>query len=185
MQHRSVRLFPLVLVLLLGLAAVGAGAVRAQEATPAAGEMSMEGLTFTLLGTASEVTLPSPADLQVARAGFAPGAGFPLVPTDATSVMVVVESGEVTARVVEQAWTISRGAALQQAMATPGAAPEMAGVMEEVAMGEEATLQAGDVAYVPGNVSGEVRNAGQEPAAALVFLIGPSGMMMDEATPTS
>lgn len=184
-MHRSWRPFPLVLVLLLGLVAVGAGAVRAQEATPAAGEMSMEGLTFTLLGTASEVTLPSPADLEVARAGFAPGAGFPLVPTDATSAMVVVEAGEITARVVEQAWTISRGAALQQAMASPDTEPDLPGVIEEIAAGEEATLQAGDVAYVPGNVSGEVRNAGQEDASALVFLIAPSGMTMDEATPTS
>jgi quercetin dioxygenase-like cupin family protein len=184
-MHRSWRPFPLVLVLLLGLVVVGEGAVRAQDATPAAGEMSMEGLTFTLLAAESEVTLPSPADLQVARAGFAPGAGFPLVPIDATSVMVVVESGTITARVVEQAWTISRGAAVQQAMATPGTAPEMAGVIEEVAMGEEAALQAGDVVYVPGNVSGEVRNAGQESTSALVFLIAPSSMMMDEATPTS
>jgi quercetin dioxygenase-like cupin family protein len=179
-MHRFRRLFPLVLVLLIGLVAVGAA--RAQDATPAAGEMSMEGLTFIPLGSASDVELPSPAYLEVARAGFAPGAGFPLVPTDATSAMVVVESGELTARVVEQAWTISRGAALQQAMATPGAMPDMAGAVEEVAMGAEATLQAGDVAYVPGNVSGEVRNAGQEDASALVFLIGPSGMM-DEATP--
>jgi hypothetical protein len=34
-------------------------------------------------------------------------------------------------------------------------------------------------------ISGEVRNTSQEDASALVFLIAPSGMMMDEATPTS
>ena len=97
-MYCSRRLVPLVFVLLAGLIAGGVGAVRAQEATPAAGEMAMEGLTFTLLGAASAVTLPSPADVQVARAGFAPGAGFPLVPLDATSAMVVVESGTGTVK---------------------------------------------------------------------------------------
>jgi hypothetical protein len=32
-------------------------------------------------------------------------------------------------------------------------------------------------------VTGEVRNNGQEPASALLVLIGPSGAMMGEATP--
>jgi quercetin dioxygenase-like cupin family protein len=180
---RSWRLIPLALALLGGLVAGGAGAVRAQDATPAAGEMSTEGLTFTLLGIATDVALPSSGVVQVARAGFAPGAGFPFDPANPTAAFVVVESGTITTRVVEQAWTISRGAALRQAMATPEAM-DMSGALEEIAMGEEATLQAGDVAYIPGNVSGEVRNAGQEPASALVFLIAPSDMVMAEATPT-
>jgi hypothetical protein len=54
---------------------------------------------------------------------------------------------------------------------------------EEVAMGEEGTLAAGDVAYIPGSVSGEVRNDGQERAEGLLFLVGPPEAMM-EATPT-
>jgi quercetin dioxygenase-like cupin family protein len=63
----------------------------------------------------------------------------------------------------------------------------MASVVEEVAMGEDATLEAGDVAHVPGNLTGEVRNTGQEPTSVLLVLIGPEGMMMGgaEATPTS
>jgi hypothetical protein len=51
---------------------------------------------------------------------------------------VVVESGALTVRVDEMAWTITRGA----------------GSSEEVAPGEEATLEAGDPAYVPGGVNG-------------------------------
>lgn len=183
MLHRTGRLFPLLFVLLLGVIAVGVGAARAQEASPEAGGMEMEGLTFIPLGWVDGVTLPSPAYLEVARVGYEPGAGFPLTPTDGTSAMVVVESGELTATVVEKEWTITRGAAMQQAMATPAAMPDMSGVQEVVAMGVEATLQAGDVAYVPGSVSGEVRNKGQEPATAIVFLIAPAGMMMGEATP--
>jgi hypothetical protein len=54
--------------------------------------------------------------------------------------------------------------------------------MEEVAMGEEAVLETGDVAWVPGSVSGEIRNDGQEPAEGIVFLVGPTGSM-SEATP--
>lgn len=144
----------------------------------------MEGLRFTLLGIAPGVTLPGATDLEVARVGFDPGAGFPFDPGDPTGALVIIESGTITARVNEQAWTISRGGALQQAIETAGAAPDLTGVLEEIAMGEEATLEVGDVAYVPGGVSGEVRNTGEEPAEALIVLAGPAGMTMGEATPS-
>lgn len=189
-MRRSWQLVSLVLVLVAALAAVGMGTGRAQEATPTADEMAMamEGLSFTPLGWVDQVALPSPAYLEVARVSFAPGAGFPLDPTANSSAMVVVESGEITGTVVEQTWTITRGAALQQAvaMATPGAMPDISAVQEVVALGESATIQAGDVAYIGGNVSGEVRNNGTEEATALVFLIAPGGSMMgamEEATP--
>ena len=179
-------LLSVVAVVLLGVLALTAQPVAtAQEGTPSA-EMSMEGLTFTLLGVVEGATLHSPADVQVARAGFDPGAGFPIDASDPTGAIVVVEAGALTVHVEEQAWTISRGGALQQAMATmetPGAEPEMTGVVEEVTMGAEATVEAGDVAYIPGGVSGEVRNTGEEHAEALVVLIAPQGMMMGEATP--
>jgi quercetin dioxygenase-like cupin family protein len=177
-------LLSLVALMLLGLLALGAHPrAAAQEATPSA-EMSMEGLTFTLLGIAPGVTLPGAADLEVARVGFAPGAGFPFDASDPTGALVIIESGTITAHVDEQAWMISRGGALQQAMETAGADPDMTGVLEEIAMGEEATLEVGDVAYVPGGVSGEVRNTGEEQAEALIVLVGPAGMTMGEATPT-
>jgi len=177
----------IVAMLLLGVLALNAQPVAiAQEATPSA-EMSMEGLTFTLLGVAPGVTLPGASDLEVARAGFEPGAGFPFDASDPTGALVIIEAGTITARVEEQAWMISRGGALQQAMETmetSGAEPDWGGVLEEVAMGEEATLEVGDVAYVPGGVSGEVRNNGEEHAEALIVLVGPAGMTMGEATPT-
>jgi quercetin dioxygenase-like cupin family protein len=181
--HRCRVLLSVVAVMLLGVLALRAQPVTvAQEATPSA-EMSLEGLSFTLLGIAPGVTLPGAADLEVARVGFAPGAGFPFDAGDPTGALVIIESGAITARVEEQTWTISRGAALQQAMEIAGADPDLSGVLEEIAMGEEATLAVGDVAYVPGGVSGEVRNTGEEHAAALIVLAGPAGMTMGEATP--
>jgi hypothetical protein len=66
---------------------------------------------------------------------------------------VVVESGALTVRVDEMAWTITRGA----------------GSSEEVAPGEEATLEAGDSAYVPGGVNGGSATpgrSGQKPSSS-------------------
>jgi len=163
---RRFRVFlSVVVVMLLGIVIMGARpAAIAQEATPAGQEM--EGLTFEPMGFAQGVTLPSPADLTAARAGFEPGAGFPFAASDPEGAFVVVESGALTVRVEEMTWTIARGA----------------GSSEEVALGEEATLAAGDSAYIPGSVTGEVRNNGQEHAEALVFLVSPSGAMTG-ATP--
>ena len=116
------------------------------------------------------------------RFSLEPGAGFPLEASDPTGGMVVVESGAFTVRVEEMAWTVNRGEALRAAMAGGGDEAGFAAAMEEVAMGEEAVLEAGDVAWVPGSVSGEIRNDGQEPAEGIVFLVGPAGTM-SEATP--
>jgi hypothetical protein len=68
-------------------------------------------------------------------------------------------------------------------MATPEAMMDFSSVLEDVAPGEEATLQAGDAAYVPGNLTGEVRNKGQVRAEGIVFLVSPAGAMTG-ATPT-
>jgi hypothetical protein len=59
----------------------------------------------------------------------------------------------------------------------------MPGVIEQVTMGEEATLEAGDIAYVPGSVSGEFRNDGDEPAVGLALIVAPGGML-GMGTPT-
>ncbi len=174
-----------VAIVLLGAVVVtGQPGTMAQEGTPEAVEgMMPEGLTFTLLGFADELDLPSPAILEVARSEFEPGAGFPFFPGDPTGALVIVESGSLTARVDEQSWTISRGAALQEAMTSADAETNLASAVEEVAAGEEGTLQTGDVAFVPGGVSGEVRNDGDEPASALLMLIAPSGVASPAATP--
>jgi quercetin dioxygenase-like cupin family protein len=182
------RRFPVVLsvvvVMLLGIAALRAYPhALAQEATPAAEEYMPEGLTFEPIGFAPGVMVPSPADLLAARVSFEPGTGFPLEPSDPEGAFVVLESGALTVRVDEMAWTITRGAALGAMMATPEAAGDLSGAMEEVAMGEEATLEAGDSAYIPGGVNGEVRNDGPERADAIVFLVSPPEGM-SAATPT-
>jgi quercetin dioxygenase-like cupin family protein len=177
-------LLSVVTVALLGILAQPAQpVVVAQDATPAE-EMGMEGLTYTPLGILSNLMLPSPADIEVARTVFESGAGFSFDASDPFSVLVIVESGSFTVAIEEQAWTISRGAAIAQAIATPAAEPDMSTIMEDVAMGEEATLQAGDVAYVPGGVNGHVANTGHEAASVLIVQLGPSGSMMVPATPT-
>jgi quercetin dioxygenase-like cupin family protein len=190
-MRRLTRLLSLVAVMAFGIGAVGwsGPATHAQEATPAAEEgMGMEGLSFTLLGLAPGVALPATADLEVARSTFAPGAGFPFDASDPVGALVIVEAGTLTITVQEQAWTISRGAAMEQAMASGEMMPDMAGVLEEVPMGTEATLETGDVAFVPGSVTGEVRNTGQDEATALLILMAPGGIMGEpgpDATPTS
>jgi quercetin dioxygenase-like cupin family protein len=178
--------------MLLGILALIAQPIAvAQEATPAATEMAGEP-TFTLLGLAPGATLPSPADLQVARVEFPPGVGFPFDASDPSGALVILESGSLTIHVEEQAWTISRGGTLQQAMGaaqTTNAEPDMTGVLEEVAMGEDATLEAGDIAFVPGSLTGEVRNTGQDTASVLLVITAPQGMGMGggapEATPAT
>ena len=44
-------------------------------------------------------------------------------------------------------------------------------------------MGAGDAAYIPGSVSGEIRNEGDEPAIAKIVLIGPT-QGTTGATPT-
>lgn len=184
------RLFPLlalVVVLMLGIARSPlVPAVHAQDASPTGGPPPEEGVTFTPLGFAVGITLPTPADLLAVRIDLEPGAVTTFNPNDPTSSLLVMESGEITIRVDELAWSISRGDAFQQALATPESG-DMAGIFEAVAMGEEATLNAGDVAYVPGSVNGEARNDGQEPASGTIFLVAPGGMLGEapDATPAS
>ena len=126
--------------------------------------------------------MPSPADMIVARFSLEPGAGFPLEASDPTGGMLVVESGAFTVRVEEMPLTDNRGEALSAAMESAGEDADFSAAMEEVAMGEEAVLEAGDVDWIPGSVSGEIRNDGEETAEGLAFLVGSSGSM-SEATP--
>lgn len=180
-MRRWSRVYSLALVLCLSLVGVGSSAVRAQEATPASGPEEGLGVTFEPLGLVPGVSLPSSADLVVVRVTIDPGASSPFDDSDPSGGVLIVESGAFTVRVDEQAWTVSRGAALQEAI---NAADEsMSGVIEQVAMSEEATLETGDVAYVPGSVNGELRNDGDEPAVGLAVIIAPGGML-GMGTPT-
>lgn len=176
-------LLSIVAVMLLGVAAlhVSPSAV-AQEATPAAEEMMPEGITFDPVAFALGVELPSPADLFVARIGLDPGTGFPLEDSDPSVGILVVESGAFTVQ-VEGPVSVTRGAGLAGAMATAEATWDFAAATEAIAAGEEVTLEAGDAAYIPGSVNGEIRNDGQERAVGLAFLVGPPEVMTAEATP--
>lgn len=180
-MRRWSQVFSVALVLFLSLVGIGSSSVRAQEATPASGPGEQQGVTFEPLGFLPGLSLPSSSDVIVVRITIDPGATSPFDASDPSGGILIVESGTLTAAVEEMAWTVSRGAALQAAM---NAADEsMPGVMEQVAMGEDATLEAGDVAYIPGSVNGEIRNDGDEPAVGLAVILAPGGML-GMGTPT-
>ncbi len=159
-------------------------AAIAQEATPAAEEFMPEGITFEPVTFATGVDLMSPADVFVARIGLEAGSGFPIEDSDPSGGILLVESGTFTVQ-VEGPITVTRGAGLNEAMAAAEATGDFSALMETVADGEAVTLEAGDAAYIPGNVNGEIRNDGEEQAMGLAFLIAPAEGMMGEATPVS
>jgi quercetin dioxygenase-like cupin family protein len=55
--------------------------------------------------------------------------------------------------------------------------------MESVPAGQPVTLAAGDAAYIPANVAGEIRNEGPERAVRLAILVLPPESLLGEATP--
>ncbi len=172
---------------LVGLMLLGATApdmqpvTRAQGVTPVPG-IEPEGVIFEPLAITSGVTLASPADIIAVRLRIEPGAGFPLETSDPTGGMVIVESGTFTIR-VDAPWAITRGGSAMAAIATAEATGTYTPPDEQIASGEEVTMSAGDAAYIPGSVSGEIRNDGDEPAVAHVVLIGPT-QGFTGATPT-
>ncbi|MCA9876226.1 MAG: cupin domain-containing protein, partial [Thermomicrobiales bacterium] len=166
--------FALVLVSLATLASPHR--VLAQESTPAAGPPpEEEGVTFTPLGFAAGVALPSPGDLILVDVTLEPGAVSKIRDSDPSSGMLYVKSGEFTVVNTTTSWTVTRGKVLAEAMAS-GAMDDDAYV-EMIAAGQEATLSEGDVAYVPGNVAGEIRNDGDVPAEGMIFVLAPGGTL--------
>ena len=177
-------LLSLGVVMLLGIAALTVPPVAvAQEATPASDEgMDVEGITFEPLSFAFGADVATPADLVVVRIGFDPGASLPGEENDPTVGIVLVESGTLTVQ-ADGPVTVTRGASMGEAMATAEATGDFRTLLESVAAGEAVTLEAGDAAYLPANMTGEIRNDGQERAVALAFLVVPPEGMMGEATP--
>jgi quercetin dioxygenase-like cupin family protein len=180
---RSSVLVPVLAVASIGLLAAGrvAPGAAAQEATPPAGaEEVPAGVTFEPLGFGTADELPAaPADFVLVRLTVEPGAGFPIEADDPSVALAYVEAGALTVT-VDAPIRVTRAATIA-AFATPGAAE--AGAVpgpEEVAAGAEFTLAAGDSAFFPANVPGEVRNDGQERAVALVAILAPPEAM---ATP--
>jgi quercetin dioxygenase-like cupin family protein len=171
-----------VALFLLGMVALHAQpVVVAQEATPSSDMDEPEGVTFEPIAITSGVTLPSPADLIAVRFTVDPGARLPSDANDPTSGMLIVESGTLTIR-VDAPWSVSRSGSLSAAIATAEATGSFSPSDEQIASGDEATLTAGDVVYIPASTGGEIRNDGSEPAVGLVVLVGPTEAMTG-ATP--
>ena len=171
----------LIVVMLLGIFALHAQPdAIAQEATPAGVEVG--GVTFEPVAFATGIDFPSPGDLLVARAALDPGGVVPIEEHDPALGILLVESGTLTLQ-LEGPMTVTRGAGLGAAMATAEATGDVNALMETVAAGQAVTLAAGDAAYIPANVAGEIRNEGQERAVRLAILVLPPEAMSGEATP--
>jgi quercetin dioxygenase-like cupin family protein len=140
------------------------------------------GVNFEPVALATGIDLPSPGDLFVARAALDPGGVVPIAESDPALGILLVESGTLTVQ-VEGPMTVTRGAGLGEAMATAQATGDFSALMETVPAGQAVTLAAGDAAYIPANVAGEIRNEGQEPSVRLAILVLPPEDMTGEATP--
>ena len=174
-------LLSLIVIVLLGVLALPARPVAiAQEATPAG--VKIGGVTFEPVALATGIDLPSPGDLIVARAALDPGGVVSIERNDPALGILLVESGTLTVQ-LEGPMTVTRGAGPGQAMATAEATGDVSALMEAVPTGQAVTLAAGDAAYIPANVAGEIRNEGQERAVRLAILVLPSEGTMGEATP--
>jgi len=175
-MRRLSLLIPLLAAVFVGLVAVGRGgpSTLARQGTPAAEDFAPEGVSFLPLAFGEADQLPAtPADFILARAVFEPGAGFPIEADDPSVTLVSVESGALTLQ-VDVPITVTRAATLA-AFATPEVDESAVPPPEEMAADTAFTMAAGDSAYFPANIAGEVRNDGQEPAVVLLAIIEPTG----------
>jgi len=156
----------------------------AQDATPAAGDEELAGVTFEPVAISAGVTLPSPADLVLVRISIEPGASLPSDAGDPSLAVVLVEEGELTVE-LDAPIQITRSGAFATSIATAEAGGEFAAPEETIPAGETATLGVGDVGYFPPNIGGEIRNDGTEPAVGLAFIVEPSEGTGAEATPAA
>lgn len=180
-MRRSNLFLGVVIVVLLGVVASwGPPVAVAQEATPAG--VKIGGVAFEPVAFAAGIDFPSVGDLLVVRASLDPGGVVPIEGSDPALGILLVESGTLTVR-VEGPMTVTRGADLGEAMATAHAAADFGSATERVDAGQPVTLAAGDAAYIPANVAGEIRNEGQVRAVRLAVLVVPPGAMTGEATP--
>jgi quercetin dioxygenase-like cupin family protein len=182
MRRLSVLLSVVVIMFLAGVAFSLQPVAIAQEATPAAEEMMPDGIAFEPLSVAFGADMTSPFHLLVARFTLAPGAMLPSDERDPSVGIVIVESGTLTVE-VDGPVTVTRGIGLGAAFAAAEESGDFTTLTQPVAEGEAVTLEAGDAAYLPGNVAGALRNDGEEPVVMLGFLVLPSEAMAGEVTP--
>jgi hypothetical protein len=174
-------LLSLIVVVLLGVLVLSARPVTiAKEATPAG--VKIGGVTFEPVALATGIDLPSPGDLLVARAALDAGGMVPIEQGDPALGILLVESGTLTLQ-LEGPMTVTRRAGLSQAMATAEATGDVSTLTEAVPAGQAVALAAGNAAYIPANVAGEIRNEGQERALRLAILVLPTEGRMGQATP--
>ncbi len=148
--------------------------LAAQDASPAAAPAGPVGVTGELLGVGQPTTTPG-MELSLRRITLAPGGLIP--PHSHPGALVIyVESGT---------WGhTALGGTAQLTRASVGGTPAAA---EEVAMGTEMILTAGDALYVE-DPQDEIRNAGEDDVVLWVAGLTPVGepftMLMDDmATP--
>jgi quercetin dioxygenase-like cupin family protein len=138
---------------------------------------------FEPLGFAPSITVSSPSDLVLIRFRLESGAVLPSDPGDPSVALLVVETGEITIE-VDGPVTVTRGGAFNTGVATAEAGGVFAVATEAVPAGEAVTLRVGDAAVIPANLSGELRNDGQEAASGLAAIVAPPEAGV-EGTPTS
>ena len=143
----------LVAVVLFGLALRGGPAppTAAQEGSPAAGPV---GVTSALLG-GGEPAAAAGHELTLRRVTIAPGGGIP-AHTHPGALVIYLESGT-------WGYTALGGTARLTRAAVAGT-PSPA---EDLPIGTEVILQAGDVLYVE-EPADAIRNAGDEPVVLLI-----------------
>ena len=152
-MRRLIALTSVVAVVLLGLVLAGRPAPQtvAQEASPAAGPV---GVAAALLGGGQPAVAPG-HELTLRRITIAPGGGIP-AHTHPGALVIYLESGT---------WGYTPlGGTVRLTRAAVAGTPSPA---EDLAVGTEAILHAGDVLYVeePGDA---IRNAGDEPVVLLI-----------------
>jgi len=156
------------IIILVGSLVLGGGRlVAAQDATPAAGdeEAPPEGVTFEFLGGGETDVLPSaPAEVFLARVTLAPGASFPSEADDPALALIVIEAGAITFN-IEAPVTVLHPVGNEEPTADD---------FEEMAAGQDFTMDVGDSTLFPASTAGEVRNDGTEDAVILAALIEPS-----------
>ena len=136
----------LAIVAVFGVGVLWGTRATAQESTPAAGPV---GVTAELLGR-GETTLAPGHELSLRRVTIAPGGGIP-AHTHPGALVIYVESGTWGHTALYEGGQITRAAV----NGTPGPT-------EEMPMGEELILTAGDWLYVE-NPTDDIRNAGEDP----------------------
>ena len=160
---RRITVCLLSVVMVLGTILLSGGlTATAQEATPPAEEEGLEGISFTFLGGGETDTLPTaPAGIYLVRIDLAPGAVLPSDPSDPSLSVFTVETGVITVT-VDAPLTVLH----LPTNAEPG--PDD---FEQVAAGEEFTMEAGDSTLFPANIGGEIRNDGEEDAVMVGTMI--------------